>query len=155
MPGGATQTTDAHEPNPSSHRRKIQRHEKRPQAGAGENKEQFNQIKLGRLVINTEVYPCMKRACVTLDALRHTRISNLQSKGIEHKTHMEVYDQETKEGKQDCIHGKLEHMIATASKVAGLTHRQYEKWRERDREAGEEEGQRKRKEHIKKATEKK
>ena len=112
---------------------KTQRREKPPQTGASENREQFNQIKLGRLIVNTEVYPCMKRACVALDALRHTRISNLQSKGIERKTHMEVYDKETKGGKQDLIHGKLEQMIDTSSKVAWLNRRQYEEWRETEK----------------------
>ena len=59
---------------------KTQRREKCPQTGAIENREQFNQIKLGRLIVNTEVYPCMKRTCATLDAMRQTRIRNLQSK---------------------------------------------------------------------------
>ena len=36
---------------------KTQRREKCPQTGASENREQFNQIKLGRLIVNTEVYP--------------------------------------------------------------------------------------------------
>ena len=109
---------------------KIQRHEKCPQTGARENRELFNQTQPGRLIVNTEIYPFVKRACVALDALRHTRMSNLQSKGIEHKAHMEACDKETKEGEQDLIRGKFEHMLDTASKVAGLTRMQYEEWRE-------------------------
>ena len=45
-------------------------------------------MKIGRLIVNTEVYHCVGRACVALDALRQTRIKYMQSKGIEHKTHM-------------------------------------------------------------------
>ena len=92
---------------------KILCHERCPRAGARENTELFNQIKTGRLIVNTEIYPCLKRACVSLDALRRTRMSNIQSKGIDRKAHMEAYDKETKEGKHDLIHGKFEHMIET------------------------------------------
>ena len=46
---------------------------------------------------------------------------------------MEAYDKETKEGKPDLIHGKFEHMVETASKVAGLTRNQYEEWRETEK----------------------
>ena len=30
---------------------------------------------------------------------------------------------------KDLIHGKLEHMMETASRIAGLTEKQYEEWR--------------------------
>ena len=70
---------------------------------------------------------------MTLDAMRQTRISNLQEKGIEQKTHMEAYGKESKEGKQDLIHSTFEHMLDTASKIAGQTRRQYDEWRETEK----------------------
>ena len=54
----------------------------------------------------------------------------MQSKGIERKTHMEAYGKENREGKLDLTNGKFENMIETASKVAGLTRKQYKEWRE-------------------------
>ena len=122
--------------------RKIQRREKSPQTGSQYNREQFTRIKPpGRLIVNTEIYPCMKRACVALDALRQTRTKNTQSKGIEHKAHMGAYGKESKDRKQDLINGKFEHMLDTASKVAGLTGKQYRDWRRTEKlEAKKENG---------------
>ena len=57
----------------------------------------------------------------------------MRSKGIEHKTHMEAYEKENREGKLGLINGKFEHMIETASKVAGLTRKQYKEWREMEK----------------------
>ena len=42
---------------------------------------------------------------------------------------MEAYGKESKDGKRDLIHGKFEHMLDTASRVAGLTNKQYRDWR--------------------------
>ena len=54
---------------------------------------------------------------------------------------MEAYGKESKEGKQDLINGKFEHMIETASKVAGLTSKQYREWRRTEKlEAKKENG---------------
>ena len=54
----------------------------------------------------------------------------MQSKGTEHKTHMGAYEKENREGKLDLTNGKFEHVIETASKVSGLTRKQYKEWRE-------------------------
>ena len=71
---------------------KIKCHEERPEGGEI-NIEQFKQIKPpGRLIINTEVYPAMKRACLTLDAIHQTRLKEMQARGIEHKAHMGAYE---------------------------------------------------------------
>ena len=64
-----------------------------------------------------------------MGALHQTRMSNLQSKGIERKANMESYDKESEEGGQDLIDGEFEHVLDTASKVAGLTSKQYGEWR--------------------------
>ena len=54
---------------------------------------------------------------------------------------MEAYGKEAKDGKQDLINGKFEHMLDTASKVAGLTSKQYRDWRRTEKlEAKKENG---------------
>ena len=79
---------------------KIQCHVECPEGGEI-NIEQFKQIKPpGRLIINTEVYPAMKRACLTLEAIHQTRLKEMQARGIEHKAHMDAYEKESKEGKR-------------------------------------------------------
>ena len=86
-------------------------------------------MRYGRLIMDTEIYPCLKRACVTLDAIRKSRIGQLQIRGTEHKEHMKAYDAETAEGKADLIYGRIEHLLDTAAKIAGLTQGQYREWR--------------------------
>ena len=79
---------------------KIKCHEECPEGGEI-NIEQFKQIKPpGRLIINTEVYPAMKRACLTLDAIHQTRLKEMQARGMEHKAHMGAYEKESKGGKR-------------------------------------------------------
>ena len=75
----------------------------------------------------------MKRACVTLDAIRQTRLKNMHSRGMERKAHMDAYGKESKEGKIDLINGRLEYMMETASRTAGLTEKQYREWRKAER----------------------
>ena len=93
----AAETTNTDEPHPSGGRRGTHSMEnsvpiKMSDDGEGENREFFCKMKIERLIVNTEVYPCMERAFVSLDALHRTRIKDMQSKGIEHKTHMEAYE---------------------------------------------------------------
>ena len=78
--------------------------------------------------MNTEIYPCAKRACATLDAVRKSRIGHFQIKGVAHKEHMKAYDGETPERKVDIIYGKIEHILDTSAKVAGLTNKHYQEW---------------------------
>ena len=83
--------------------------------------EQFQKIKPPeRLIINTEVHPCVKRACATLDAIHQTRLQNMHARGIEHKAHMQSYDKESRDGKMDLINARLEYMMETASRTACL-----------------------------------
>ena len=70
----------------------------------------------------------MKRACVTLDAIRKSRIGKFQIKGAEREKQMKSYDEETEEGKVELIYGRLGYMIDGASKISGLTQKQYREW---------------------------
>ena len=78
---------------------KMYRHSKCPQGETKKTRRSLNRPnRQGGLIINTEVYPCMKRACVALSAMKQTRLKKIYSRGIEHKAHVEAYDQESKEG---------------------------------------------------------
>ena len=113
---------------------KAQCHKAFPQDGTEENVTQFQQTKPpGRLIINTEVHPCLKRACVALGSIHQTRLKNMHSKGTEHQAHMEAYENESKEGKPDMINGKLEYMMETESKTAGLTEKKFREWRKTEK----------------------
>ena len=92
-----------------------------PRKGRAGNQELFNKMRYGRLIMNTEIYTCMKRECVTLDAIRKSRIGQLQIRGTERKEHMKAYDAETAEGEAVLIYGRIEHLVDTAGKIAGLT----------------------------------
>ena len=65
-------------------------------------------MKLGRLLINTEIYPCVRRACVTLGAVRKIRIGQMQIKGHELKKHTTAYDEEAAAGTVELTHGQIE-----------------------------------------------
>ena len=41
-------------------------HPKCPEEGQAKNQEMFEQMRYGRLILNTEIYPCVKRACLTM-----------------------------------------------------------------------------------------
>ena len=45
------------------------------------NPEMLSTVKYGNLLINTEIYPCLKRACVTLDSICKSRIGECRSRG--------------------------------------------------------------------------
>ena len=53
--------------------------------GRPTKQETFERMRYGRLLVNTETYPCMKRACVALDAIQKSRIGQLQIRGPDHK----------------------------------------------------------------------
>ena len=62
----------------------------------------------------------MRRTCTTLEALRKTRLGEMQSKGAEHKAHMAAFERATPEEKAELINEKMENMCDTAAKIAGL-----------------------------------
>ena len=66
--------------------------------GGKQQHRTFDRIRLGRLIINTEIYPCAKRACVAIDAIRKSQIGQFQIRGSESKKHMKAYDEETSQG---------------------------------------------------------
>ena len=53
---------------------KIERHRACPDRGSGANLEMLYGTGYGKLLINTEMYPCVKRAFVSLGAIRVGRI---------------------------------------------------------------------------------
>ena len=85
---------------------KIPCRKKCPAEGKDDNKDRFDQMEYGRLILNTEIYSCAKRACASLEAVRKSRIGHLQSKGEEHKENMKACDGESAEGGVELIHGK-------------------------------------------------
>ena len=42
---------------------------------------------------------------------------------------MKAYDGKSAEGEIELIHGRIEHILDTSAKVAGLTNKQYKEWR--------------------------
>ena len=107
----------------------TQCHRSCPKEGSEGIRDFFGRIKTGRLVINTEAHPCMRRACTALEALRKTRLGEMQSKGAERKAHMAAFGRATPEAKAELINEKMENMFDTAAKIAGLTKKQYREWR--------------------------
>ena len=83
----------------SADERKLICRPKCPTEEKASNRELSNHMRYGRLILNTEIYPCMKRACVTLDSVRKSRIWHFQIKGAGRKEHMKAYDGETPESK--------------------------------------------------------
>ena len=72
-------------------------------------------MKLGRLLANTEIYPCVKRACVKIDAVHKSRIGPMQIRGQGQKKHMASYYEETEEGEVELTYGRIERMIDDAA----------------------------------------
>ena len=99
-----------------------------PRRRKNENLELPNKMRYGRLILNADIYPCMKRSCVALDAVRKSRIGLLQIKGPEHIAHMKAYDAGTPDGKVDLIYDRLEQLLDTSAQIAGLTQGQYRDW---------------------------
>ena len=99
-----------------------------PTGGKADSQDTFGQMRYGRLILNTEIYPFVKRVSVILGAIRKSRIGQFQTKGAERKKHMKVYNEETAAGKAHLIYGRLGRMIDEASKMSGLTQKQYRDW---------------------------
>ena len=76
-----------------------------------------------------KIYPCAKRACVTLGAFRKSRIGKLQIKGQERKKHIAAYGEETAEEKSELIFGGIDRIIEDSTKTAGLTKTQFKDWK--------------------------
>ena len=126
--GNSRQLCTNHSPNtnhgqyrPEAHTEKIPRHSSYPQEGRRRNIDTPDKIELGRLLINTETYPCAKRACVTLGAICKSRLAEIQIRGQERKKLTESYDEETGEGGANLIYGGIGKMIEDSTKTAGLT----------------------------------
>ena len=66
--------------------------------------EASEKTKLGRLLINTEIYPRMERAYVTPDSARESRIGQMKISGQERKNHMSDYYEETEAGEVELAH---------------------------------------------------
>ena len=78
---------------------KTQRHSSCPPEGAEVIRDYFGGLKTGRLIINTEVHPCMRRACAALEALHMTRYGEMQAKGAENKAYLAAFERATPEKK--------------------------------------------------------
>ena len=61
------------------------------------------------------------------------KTKNMHFRGMERKAHMDAYGRESKEGRMGLINGRLEYMMETASKTAGLTEKQYREWRKAEK----------------------
>ena len=82
-------------------------------------------MKLGRLLIITYIYSCVKRAFVTLDAVRKIRIGKMQIRGQERKKRMEAYDEETAAGEVELTHRSIDGAIDDAADTSGLAKTQF------------------------------
>ena len=108
---------------------KIVFHSKCTGGGKLTNQEIFEKMRYGRLILNTGIYPCLKRARATSGAIRKRRIGLFQISGAERKKHTKAYGGETTTGEEDLIYGSIEHMLDEAAKMSGLTKKQYIDWK--------------------------
>ena len=60
---------------------KIERRHTFPGHGRDANLELRNETRYGGLLVNAEVYPCVKRACLSLEEIRRIRLGKMQIKG--------------------------------------------------------------------------
>ena len=74
---------------------KIEFHHTCPGRGRDENMELLNEKRYGRLLINTEIYPCLKRATISREAIHLSRIGPMQIKGQERKKLIEAIAKST------------------------------------------------------------
>ena len=65
----------------------------------------------------------MERACVTLDAIRKSRIGEMKIRGKERKKPMAAYDEEAGRGEVVLIHGRIEMIVECAAEIASLSKR--------------------------------
>ena len=63
-----------------------------PPEGAGTIREYSAGLKIGRLIINKEVHPCIRRACATLEAIHATRYGDMQAKGAGDKAYLASFE---------------------------------------------------------------
>ena len=111
-------------------RRKIECRHTLPDQGRGENLELLNGTIYGRLLINTEMYPCLKRASLSLEAIHLSRIGQMQIKGQEQKKLIESIAKPTGRDKVERYHDKIEGILDKAANYAGLTRTQFKSWGE-------------------------
>ena len=78
--------------------------------------------------MNAEIYPCAKRACATLGAIRKSRIGLFQIRRAERKKQMKACDEATARKSVDIIYGRIEHIHGESAKMSGITRKQYIDW---------------------------
>ena len=71
---------------------KIECHHTCPDHGRDANLELPNETRYGRLLVNTELYPCLKREFLSLEAIRLSRLGKMQIKGREQKKLIEAIE---------------------------------------------------------------
>ena len=89
-------------------RREIERRHTFTYHGSDENLELPNEKRYGRLHINTDMCPCVKRACLSLEAIHLSIIGKMQIKGKEQKKLIEAIEKAPGKEKVELYHGKIE-----------------------------------------------
>ena len=84
-----------------------------------------SRTRYGRLFVNTEIYPCAKRAYIALGAIHLSRVVGIQIIGQEQKKLTDVLYLETGKGEVGRFHGRIEQILDRSAKNAGLTKTQY------------------------------
>ena len=82
---------------------KIERRKTLPNQGREANLGIPNRERYGRLLISAEIYTCAKRACITLGAMRISRVGQMQIRWSEQKRLMVVLGREIGQGEFDPI----------------------------------------------------
>ena len=90
-------------------RRKIECRHTLPDHGSGANLELLNETRYGRILINTEIYRCLKRACLSAEAIRLIRIGQMHIKGREQKD--DRSSRKGNRGEVELYHGKIESRL--------------------------------------------
>lgn len=88
--------------------------------GRGANLELPNETRYGRLLGNTGMRPCLKRACVSLEEAHISIIGQMQIKGQEQKKLIEANEKAPGRERVELYHEKIESIIENAEKHSGL-----------------------------------
>ena len=103
---------------------KIECRKTRPYGGRDGDIEMLNRTKYGRLLINAEIYPCVKGSCIALDATRQSRIGEMQIQGQERKMLTISFDGETGHGDANLFQVRVARLLGQSPQIAGLTNTQ-------------------------------
>ena len=106
-------------------RRKIERHHTCTGQGRDENLELLNETRYGRLLVNPEMHPCLKRACLSLEAIHLIGIGKMQIQWQEQKKLIESTGKSNGQEKVELYNGKIEGLLEKAENDAGLTRPQF------------------------------